>query len=74
MMGVGDFFKKPIRDLFIASPQGAAGSIIWRYPEQSIPSGAKVTVRSDETAVFFKDGKSMGILEAGVYSLDSRNI
>jgi membrane protease subunit (stomatin/prohibitin family) len=33
-----------------------------------------VTVRSDETAVFFKDGKSMGILEAGVYSLDSRNI
>jgi membrane protease subunit (stomatin/prohibitin family) len=73
-MGVGSFFKKSVRDLFIASPQGAAESIVWRYPEQAIPFGAKVTVRSDETAVFFREGKSMGVLEAGTYPIDSKNI
>ena len=73
-MGIGSFLKKSVRDLFIASPQEAADSIIWRYPEQSIPFGAKVKVRSDETAVFFREGKTMGVLEAGTYPIDSKNI
>ena len=64
---------KPIGELFIASP--ASGyDLVFRHPDQAIPAYAKVTVRTDEVALFFEQGQLAGILEAGTYSLVTSNI
>ena len=73
-MGVINFLKKSVSDLFIARPEAAARSLVWRYPDQSIPRNAKLTVRADEVAVFFKEGRLVGELLPGTHTLDSSNL
>jgi len=70
-MGLFDKFRKSVEDLYIARPDGAASSLIWMYPERNIPNGAKLTVRSDETAIFFRQGRFAGALKAGTYNIDT---
>jgi len=67
-------FKKSVSDLYIARPAEHAGDLIWRYPDQSIPNGAKLTVRSDEEVIFFREGRVIGQLQAGPYTLETANI
>jgi hypothetical protein len=59
------FWKKATPDLFSARPPEARGALLWRYPDRSIPRGAKLTVGLDETALFFWEGVLVGSLEAG---------
>ena len=73
-MGILDFMKKPIKELYIARPPAAADELIWMHPDKTVPRGAKLTVRADEVAVFFLQGRCHGMLEAGPYTLDSGNI
>jgi hypothetical protein len=73
-MGIFDFVKRSVGDLFIASPPDAARALIWRHPDVAIPYGAKVTVRSDEVAVFFREGQFQGLLGPGSYLLETHNI
>ncbi len=68
------FIKKGVSDLYIARPDAAAQSLVWRYGEQAIPGGAKVTVRADEVALFFKEGQLVGELTAGTHHLETANI
>ncbi|MBM4374891.1 MAG: SPFH domain-containing protein [Deltaproteobacteria bacterium] len=68
------FLKKPIADLFIARPESATQQIVFRWPDQSIPNGAKLTVRADECALFFKQGALVGQLEAGAHVIDSAHM
>jgi membrane protease subunit (stomatin/prohibitin family) len=68
------FLKKPIADLFIARPESAVQQIVYRWPDQSIPNGAKLTVRADECALFFKQGALVGQLEAGAHVIDSAHM
>ena len=74
MPGIFDFLKKPIQELYIARPEEAANHLIWMHPDRTIPRGAKLKIRSDEVAVFFRNGRVAGTLEAGDYLLDSGNI
>jgi membrane protease subunit (stomatin/prohibitin family) len=69
-----EFFKKETAKLFIARPPEAAQVLVWRYPDQSIPDGAKLTVREDECVVFFRQGQCIGVLGAGTYPVCSSNI
>ena len=73
-MGIFDSLKKSIKDLYIARPPEAAKALIWRYPEQGIPDGAKLTVRSDESVIFFREGRFAGSLDAGTYTIDTDTI
>lgn len=73
-MGIGDSIGRGLRDLHIARPDEAAGRLAHRHPHKNIPSGARLTVRSDEKAVFFRDGRLAGELAAGAYQLDTANI
>lgn len=66
-----DFLKKPLAELFIARPDEASLLLVWRYPDRNIPFGAKLTVRQDEQVLFFKEGKLIGILGPGTYSLST---
>ena len=73
-MGVFDIFKKTVAEQYVARPAGTEQLLIYRYPEQGIPNGAKLTVRADETAVFFREGQFVGELSAGAHHLASENI
>lgn len=68
------FLKKPVADLFIARPEGAVSQLVYRWPDQSIPNGAKLTVRADEAALFFKQGVLVGQLEAGAHTIESKHL
>lgn len=62
------------KSLYIARPAEYAGYLIYLHPDKSIPRGAKLTVRSDECALFFREGRLIGRINAGTILLDTANI
>jgi membrane protease subunit (stomatin/prohibitin family) len=68
------FLKKPVADLFLARPESATQQVVYRWPDQSIPNGAKLTVRADECVLFFKQGALAGKLDAGSHVIDSAHL
>ena len=69
-----DRFFDATKAQYIARPESAATELVYRHPDTNIPRSAKLTVRSDEVAVFFREGRSVGVLQAGAYVLDTKNI
>ena len=68
-------FSKETRSFYVARPVEAARDLIYAHPDRSIPRGAKLTVRSDECALFFRDGRHVGTIEPGTsIALDTANI
>ena len=61
-MGVFDFVKNGVREMMIARPDGFKQLIVYKHPDQNFPMYSQLTVDSDECAVFFKDGRVVGIL------------
>ena len=68
------FIKKAVSDLFIARPPEATEAIVYRVPDQSVPNGAKLTVRADEMVLFFKEGVLAGQLGPGTYLLETSHL
>jgi membrane protease subunit (stomatin/prohibitin family) len=73
-MGIFDSVKTEAKRNFIARADEAKDDIVYRYPERNIRMLTQITVGADEVALFLKDGKVQGKLEAGRHSLDSNNI
>lgn len=73
-MGFFDTLKGEARRNFIARPDEAKGSIIWKHPEKNVRTMTQLTVEADEVALFFKDGKIEGRLGPGRHSLDTNNV
>lgn len=73
-MGFFDSLKTEAKRNFIARPDEAKNSIIWKFPEKNVRTMTQLTVEADEIALFFKDGKVQGTLGAGRHNLDSNNI
>jgi membrane protease subunit (stomatin/prohibitin family) len=73
-MGIIDFVKGGVKELAIASPDEAKEHWVYKHPDQTIPMKAQLTVRTDEVALFFKDGAYVGQFAAGRHTLDSSNI
>ncbi|MBI3375496.1 MAG: SPFH domain-containing protein [Betaproteobacteria bacterium] len=59
---------------YIARPPSADGQLIYMHPDKSVPRGAKLTIRSDECALFFREGQFVNRLDAGTYLLDTNNV
>lgn len=70
MSWISDETKK----MYIARPEDAVGRLIYLYPDKSIPRGAKITVRSDEWALFFREGRFVARMDAGTEVLDTANL
>ena len=66
--------KQETQSFFIARPPERADRLIFLHPDRSIPRGAKITIRSDECALFFREGKIIGKLDTGTQLLDTANI
>lgn len=73
-MGVFDFVKNGVREMMIARPDGQKSLLVYKHPDQNIPNASQLTVDSDECAVFFKDGRVVGVLPPGRHSLQTQNI
>ena len=69
-----NWIKKQTQALYIARPDEAANELIWAHPDRSIPRGSKITVRSDEIALFFREGQFKGKIPPGTVLMDSANI
>jgi membrane protease subunit (stomatin/prohibitin family) len=73
-MGVFDFVKQGVREMMIARPDNLKSLIVYKHPDQNFPMYSQLTVDSDECAVFFKDGKVIGVLPPGRHTLQTQNI
>ena len=69
-----DKFFDATRAQYITRPESAASELVYRHPNTTVPRGAKLTVRSDEEVVFFREGRVAGTLKPGAYILDTANI
>lgn len=73
-MGVFDFVRQGVREMMIARPDNQKHLIVYKHPDQNFPMYSQLTVDSDECAVFFKDGRVVGVLPAGRHTLQTQNI
>lgn len=73
-MGVFDFVKQGVREMMIARPDHFKHLIVFKHPDQNFPFWSQLTVDSDECAVFFKDGKVVGVLPPGRHTMSTQNI
>ncbi|MBK6696132.1 MAG: SPFH domain-containing protein [Myxococcales bacterium] len=73
-MGVFDFVKNGVREMMIARPDEHKALLVYKHPDQNVPMYSQLTVDSDECAVFFKDGRVVGVLPAGRHTLQTQNI
>ena len=73
-MGVFDFVKSGVQEMMIARPDNLKQLIVYKHPDQNVPMYSQLTVDSDECAVFFKDGRVVGVLPPGRVTLQTQNI
>jgi membrane protease subunit (stomatin/prohibitin family) len=73
-MGIGDFLKRGVAEMMVARPDEAKNFIIYKHPDRTIPMKAQLTVDSDEVALFFRDGKPVGLVPPGRHTLETSNI
>ena len=73
-MGIFDFVKKGAQEMFIARPDDAKDQVVYKWPDQTIPMKAQLTVAQDEVALFYKDGVYVGTVTAGRHTLETSNI
>jgi membrane protease subunit (stomatin/prohibitin family) len=74
IMGVFDFVRSGVREMMVARPDSLKHLIVYKHPDQNIPMHAQLTVDSDECAVFFKDGRVVGVIPPGRVTLQSQNL
>ena len=73
-MGVFDFVRNGVREMMVARPDPLKSLIVYKHPDQNIPMHSQLTVDSDECAVFFRDGRVVGVIAPGRVTLDTQNI
>ena len=74
-MSLGSFFRKQFVDV-IQWTEGADGVLAYRYPMQDaeIQTGAQLTVRESQRAVFVDEGEAADEFPPGLYTLDTRTL
>jgi membrane protease subunit (stomatin/prohibitin family) len=73
-MGVFDFVRNGVREMMVARPDGQKALIVYKHPDQNLPMHSQLTVDSDECAVFFRDGRVVGVVPPGRVTLETQNI
>ncbi len=69
------WLSKETKSFYVARPSEQASDLIFLHPDKSIARGAKLTVRSDECALFFREGRYIGTIDSGTtVQIDTANI
>jgi membrane protease subunit (stomatin/prohibitin family) len=69
-----NIFHRDVEREFIALPDQFKGQLVYKWPDGNIRNLSQLTVEQDEAAVFFRDGKIVGTIGAGVSTLNSSEI
>ncbi len=74
-MGIGQFIHKQFIDV-IQWVESEDGVLAYRFPMQDleIQSGAQLTVRESQTAVFVNEGRIADVFGPGLYKLKTKNL
>lgn len=70
-MGLFSGLGHEVRREFIARPDSSKDEILYKWPDHNIRRWSQLTVQADEVAVFFRDGRVVGVVEPGRAQLDS---
>ena len=73
-MGIGDFLRRGVSEMMVARPDEAKSFLVYKHPDKTIPMKSQLTVDMDEVALFFRDGKVVGLVQPGRHTLDTSNI
>lgn len=73
-MGLFSGLGHEVRREFIARPDSSKNEILYKWPDRNIRRWSQLTVQADEVAVFFRDGRVVGVVEPGRAQLDSSQI
>lgn len=73
-MGLFSGLGHEVRREFIARPDSSKNEIVYKWPDRNIRRWSQLTVQADEVAVFFRDGRVVGIVNPGRSQLDSSQI
>jgi membrane protease subunit (stomatin/prohibitin family) len=69
-----NLFHRDVEREFIALPDQYKDQLVYKWPDTNIRNLSQLTVEQDEAAVFFRDGKVVGTIGAGVSTLNSSEI
>lgn len=75
-MGILDFVRAGVREQMIARPDEFKQLIVYKHPNENIPTFAQLTVDLDECAVFYRSGNppQIAALPPGRHTLSTHNI
>lgn len=75
-MGIMDFVRGGVREMMIARPDEHKQLIIYKHPNENIPTQAQLSIDLDECAVFYRSGNPPVIvaLPPGRHSLTTQNL
>src|SRR5690606_13418994 len=75
-MGILDFVRAGVREQMIARPDEFKQLIVYKHPNENIPTFAQLTVDLDECAVFYRSGNppQIAALPPGRHTLSTQNI
>ena len=74
-MALGDFLRKQFIDV-IQWTESGPGVLMHRFPmrDMEIQSGAQLTVRESQMAVFVNEGKDADVFGPGMYTLTTQTL
>ena len=74
-MGLLDTFKNEFIDI-IEWTDNTQDTIVWKFPrfQNEIKTGAQLTVRESQVAVFLNEGKLADVYQPGRYELSTQNM
>ena len=74
-MGLMDFIKKQFIDI-LEWTESADGTLAWRYPmaDNEIQTGASLTVRESQVAMFVNEGKAADVFGPGMHKLSTQTL
>lgn len=75
-MGIRNFIRRGVSELMIARPDEHKQLIIYKHPNQNVPTQSQLTVDLDECAVFYRTGNPpiIAALPPGRHTLTTHNI
>lgn len=75
-MGIMDFVKGGVREMMVARADEQKQLIVYKHPNENLPTQTQLTVDPDECAVFYRSGNPPLVvaLPPGRHSLSTQNI
>jgi len=72
--GVGKVAKKVTGPLPVIRHDFRPGELVWVYPSERVPYGARIVVQPNQAAIVVRSGKVLAVLRQGEWPLDTAHV